>query len=102
MNTARQKSESCTNFKTSFAVTKNITKNVFFLLAAPVKNRHKMHYHREFTCKRDITLAGPRSKFGCCFGYKYICTFCENVCCKYFLFLVSFIFMQIKSSLMPF
>ena len=31
--------------------------------------------------------------------YKYLC---ENFCCKYFLFFISFIFMQIKSSLLPF
>ena len=30
-----------------------------------------MHYHREFTCKRDITLANPQHKICCSLGYKY-------------------------------
>ena len=29
-----------------------------------------MHYHVEFTCKRDITLADPRRKIGCSWGHK--------------------------------
>ena len=43
-----------------------------FWPAAPVKNQHKIHYHREFTCKRDITLADPQRKIGCSLGYKYL------------------------------
>ena len=65
----QEKSETCTKFLTSFVVTKNI--KIGFWPAAPVKNRHKMHYHREFTCKRDVTLADPRRKIGCSLGYKY-------------------------------
>ena len=49
---------------------KNI--KIGFSLAAPVKNLHKMHYHSEFTCKGDITLADPRRKIGCSLGYKYL------------------------------
>ena len=64
------KSETCTQFETSFVVTKNI--KIGFRPAAPVKNQHKMHYHREFTRKRDVTLADPRRKMGCSLGYKYL------------------------------
>ena len=65
-----------------------------------MKNRHKMHYHREFTCQRDVTLADPRrKKSAVVWGTS---TFREIFCCKYFLFFISFIFAQIKSSLMPF
>ena len=31
-----------------------------------------MHYHREFTCKRDVTLADPQRKISCSLGYKYL------------------------------
>ena len=40
--------------------------------AAPVKNRHKMHYHREVTCERDVTLADPPRKIDCSLGCKYL------------------------------
>ena len=66
----KEKSETCTKFKTSFVLTKNI--KIRFWPASLVKNRHKMHYHREFTCKRDVTLADPRRKIGCSLGYKYL------------------------------
>ena len=59
-----------------------------------MKNPYKMHDHMEFTCKRDITLADPQVVSG-------TNTFRENVCCKYFLFFISFIFMQINSNLIP-
>ena len=29
-----------------------------------------MYYHREFTCKRDETLADPRRKISCSLGFK--------------------------------
>ena len=66
----KEKCETCSKFKTSFVVTKNI--KIGFWPASPVKNRHKLHYHREFTCKRDITLADPWRKIGCSLRYKYL------------------------------
>ena len=66
----KENSETCKNFQTGFVVNKNV--KISFWPAALVKNRHKMHYHREFTCKRDITLADPRRKIGCCLEYKYL------------------------------
>ena len=66
----KEKSETCTQFQTNFVVTKNI--KIGFWPASPWRNRHEMHYHREFTCKRDVTLADPRCKIGCSFWYKYI------------------------------
>ena len=50
--------------------------------------------------KRDITLADSRRKIGCSLGLqaRFVIIFPENI----FLFFISFIFMQIKSSLMPF
>ena len=66
----KEKSDICTKFSTSFVVTKNI--KIGFLSAAPVKNWHKMHYHREFACERDITLANPQRKIDRSLGYKYL------------------------------
>ena len=65
----KEKSETCTKFLNNFVVNKNI--KIGFWPAAPVNNRHKIHCHREFTCKRDITFADPRCKMGCSLGYKY-------------------------------
>ena len=58
-----------------------------------------MHYHKEFTCKRDVTLANPIHKICCSFGYMYLS---RKFLLQILLFFISFIFMQIKSSLMPF
>ena len=59
----KEKSETSTKFKSSLVLTKNI--KIRFWPASPVKNRHKMHYHREFTYKREVTLADARRKIGC-------------------------------------
>ena len=69
MPTARKIVKLSQNFLTSFVVNKNI--KIIFVPAALVKNRNKMHYLRELTCKTDITLADPRRKIGCSLGYKY-------------------------------
>ena len=74
-----------------FLLTKNI--KIGFWPAAPMTNRHKMHNQSEFTCKRDVTLAVPRCKIGCSLGYMYLSW---KFCCKYFIFFISFIFMQMK------
>ena len=66
----KEKSETCTKPQTSFVVTKNI--EIGFWPASLVKIRHKTHYHREFTCKRDITLVDPWRKIGCSLGYRYL------------------------------
>ena len=44
----------------SLVVTENIKNS--FGPSVLVKNQHKMHYHREFTCKRDVTLANLNVK----------------------------------------
>ena len=79
MNTARKNLILAQIFKLVFVVTKNIKIGV--QPAAPVKNWHKMHYHREFTCKRDITLANPRHKIGCSLGVQvpFVNFFAANI-----------------------
>ena len=70
-----------------------------FWPAAPVKNGHNMHYHRELTCKRHISCWPLDVKSTVVRGTS---AFCKKICCNYFLFFISFIFMQIKSILLPF
>ena len=77
----------------------------FSMMAYPEKvqsssqyNQYKMHYQREFTCKRDVP-------FLLIFNVKSVVIsgkFRENVCCRYVLIFISFIFMQLNSSVLPF
>ena len=64
------KSEIFTKFQTSLVVTK--TKKDSFWPAKLAKDQHKMHYHRAFTCKKDVTLAYPKRKICCIFGFKHL------------------------------
>ena len=58
----------------------------------------EMHWLREFTLKRDVRLANQ--------NMKYVVVSDTSDCCEILLqvilFFVSFIFMQMKSSLLPF
>ena len=65
-----EKSETFTEFKTTLVIARNI--KITFLPAALVKNQHKMHNLRGFTCKRDVTLANPECKICHSFAYKYL------------------------------
>ena len=75
----KEKSETSTKSWTSFVVTKNI--GISFWPAALVKNQHKRHFHREFTCKRDITLPDPWRKLSCILGVHvpFVTIFAANI-----------------------
>ena len=77
---------------------RNQTHEHYFWPNSLLKNQQTMHYNSAFKWKRDITLANPRHKI-CCSTYNMYLSW--KFLLQIFLLFISFIFMKVKSSLIP-